>query len=168
MDVKVTQSCLTLFDPVDCSPPGSSVHGILQARMLEWGAISFSRGSSPPRDRTQVSCTAGRFFCLSHRGSPKCLRLREIKRFSWRGGPAGPGMGGTLKENRGGGQRSRKWWGMKKHKLALSPGAPGPGPFVSTQSLSVPCFQHPLSTAAPHPARDHGVSLHLHLLSISN
>ena len=42
----VTQSCLTLCDPVDCSPPGSSVHGILQARVLEWVAISFSRGSS--------------------------------------------------------------------------------------------------------------------------
>ena len=51
---EVTQSCLTLCDPVDCSPPGSSVHGILQARILEWGAIAFSRGSSRPRDRTQV------------------------------------------------------------------------------------------------------------------
>ena len=43
---EVTQSCPTLCDPVDCSPPGSSVHGILQARILEWVAISFSRGSS--------------------------------------------------------------------------------------------------------------------------
>ena len=47
---------------MDCSPPGSSVHGILQARILEWVAISFSRGSSQPRDQTRVSCTAGRFF----------------------------------------------------------------------------------------------------------
>ena len=45
---EVAQSCLTLRDPVDCSPPGSSVHGILQARVLEWVAISFSRGSSQP------------------------------------------------------------------------------------------------------------------------
>ena len=58
----VTQSCPTLCDPMDCSPPGSSVHGIFQARILEWVAISFSRGSSQPRDGTQVSCTAGRFF----------------------------------------------------------------------------------------------------------
>ena len=50
------------YDPVDCSPPGSSVHGILQARILEWVVISFSRGSSQPRDWTQVSCLAGRFF----------------------------------------------------------------------------------------------------------
>ena len=49
-------------DPVDCSLPGSSVHGISQATILEWGAISFSRGSSQPRDRTWVSRTAGRFF----------------------------------------------------------------------------------------------------------
>ena len=65
---EVTQSCPTLCDPVDCSPPGSSVHGILQTRILErveWVAISFSRQSPPPRDRTRVSyvsCTAGRFF----------------------------------------------------------------------------------------------------------
>ena len=52
----VTQSCPTLWDPLDCSPPGASVHGILHARILEWVAISFSRGSSWPRDQTQVSC----------------------------------------------------------------------------------------------------------------
>ena len=51
-------------DPVDCSPPGSSVHGILQARVLEWVAISFSRESSWPRDWTQVSHIAGRRFNL--------------------------------------------------------------------------------------------------------
>ena len=59
---KSLQSCLTLCSPLDCSPPGSSIHGILQARILEWVAISFSRGSSQPRNRTQVSCIAGRFF----------------------------------------------------------------------------------------------------------
>ena len=60
----VAQSRPTLCNPVDCSPPGSSVHGILQARILEWVAVSFSRGSSQPRDRTQVSCIAGRCFNL--------------------------------------------------------------------------------------------------------
>ena len=59
---EVAQSCPTLCDPVDCSPSGSSVHGILQARILEWVAIPFSRGSSWPRDRIQVSWIAGRFF----------------------------------------------------------------------------------------------------------
>ena len=49
--------------PMDCSPPGS-IHGILQARILEWVVISFSRGSSQPRDRTQVSCIADRFFTV--------------------------------------------------------------------------------------------------------
>ena len=51
----VIQSCLTLCDPLGCSPPGSSVHGIFQARTLEWVAISFSRGSSWPRNWTCVS-----------------------------------------------------------------------------------------------------------------
>ena len=60
--VKVTQSCPTLCDLMDCSPLGSSVHGILQARILKWVAIPFSRGSSRPRNWTQVSCIAGRFF----------------------------------------------------------------------------------------------------------
>ena len=61
---EVTQSCPTLCDPMDCSPPGSSFHGIFQARVLEWGAISFSRGSSRPRDRTRVSWIPGRCFNL--------------------------------------------------------------------------------------------------------
>ena len=52
--VKVAQSCRTLCNPMNCSQPGSSVHGILQARTLEWVAFPFSRGSSQPRDRTQV------------------------------------------------------------------------------------------------------------------
>ena len=54
----VAQSCLTLCDPMGCSPPGSSVHGIFQARILERVAISSSRGSSRPRDQTHISCTS--------------------------------------------------------------------------------------------------------------
>ena len=61
---EVAQSCTTLCDPIDCSPPGSSLHWILQARILERVAISFTRGSSQPRDRTQVSHIAGRRFNL--------------------------------------------------------------------------------------------------------
>ena len=66
--VQSLQSCLTLYDPVDCSPPGSSVHGILQARILECLALPSSRGSSQPRDQTRVSyvsALAGRFFTIS-------------------------------------------------------------------------------------------------------
>ena len=51
-------------DPVDCSLAGSSVHGIFQARMLEWFAVSFIRGSSQPRDQTQDSCMVGRCFIV--------------------------------------------------------------------------------------------------------
>ena len=60
----VTQSCSTLCDPMDCSLPGSSVHGILQARILEWVAMISSRGSSPPRDVTQVSHITDRIFTI--------------------------------------------------------------------------------------------------------
>ena len=56
--------CLTLCGPMDCGPPLSAVHGILQKRILEWVAIPFSRGSSQPKDLTQVSCIAGRFFTI--------------------------------------------------------------------------------------------------------
>ena len=62
--VLVAQSCLTLCKPTDCSPPGSSVHGILQSRILEWVAIPFSSGSPQAGDWTQVSHIAGRFFTL--------------------------------------------------------------------------------------------------------
>ena len=55
MHAKLLQSYLTLCDPMDCSPPGSYVHGILQARILEWVAISSSRGSSQPREQTQIT-----------------------------------------------------------------------------------------------------------------
>ena len=58
-------NCVRLLcDPMDCSPSGSSVHGILQVRILEWIAISFSRGSFLPRDQTWVSCVAGGFFTI--------------------------------------------------------------------------------------------------------
>ena len=61
---EVAQSCPTLCDPMDYSLPNSSIHGIFQARILEWVAISFSMGSSQPRDRTLVSCTASRLFTV--------------------------------------------------------------------------------------------------------
>ena len=61
---EVSQLYLPLCHPMDCSLPGSSIHGIFQARVLECVAISFSRGSSQPRDQTQVSCIAGRCFTV--------------------------------------------------------------------------------------------------------
>ena len=74
-EVEVTQSCLTFCDPMDCSLPGSSVHGIFQARILELVAVPFSRGYSQPRDRIQVSCRAGRFFTSwATRKAQMCIR----------------------------------------------------------------------------------------------
>ena len=68
--VKVAQSCLTLCDPMDCSPPGSSVHGILQARILEWVAMPSSRGSSQPRDQNP--------------GLVHCREILFLFSFNWR------------------------------------------------------------------------------------
>ena len=62
-------------DPMDCSPPGSSVHGILQARILEWVLISSSRGSSRPRDQTPVSCTSCIDRCILYYCTYKAIRL---------------------------------------------------------------------------------------------
>ena len=78
---EVTQSCPTLCDPMDCSLPGSSVHGILQARVLEWVAISFSRASSRPRDQTQVSLIGGRRFTMltTLQNTPKSATLNLQK-----------------------------------------------------------------------------------------
>ena len=80
---KLLQLCLTLCYPMDCSPPGFSVHGILQARTLEWVAISSPRGSSQTRDQTlvtYVSCMAGRFCITSaiKEGSPNISVLLSI------------------------------------------------------------------------------------------
>ena len=66
----VAQLCLTLWDPMDCSPLGSSVHGILWARILEWAAIPLSRGSSQSGDPTWVSHIAGKFFTIWATGKP--------------------------------------------------------------------------------------------------
>ena len=62
----VAQSCMTLRTPMDCSSPDPSVHGILQARILEWIAMPFSRGSSQLLDRTRISCTViNPFLCIT-------------------------------------------------------------------------------------------------------
>ena len=68
--VSVAHLCPTLCDPMDCSSPGSSVHGLFHTKILEWVAISFFSGSSQPRNRTQVSCITGRFFTVSYQKSP--------------------------------------------------------------------------------------------------
>ena len=80
---KSFQSFLTLHDPADCSPPGSSVHGILQARILEWAAMPSSRGSSQPRDWTRVLMSltlASRFFITSVSSNPLRAWIEKEKK----------------------------------------------------------------------------------------
>ena len=66
----VAQSCPILCNPMDCSPPGSTVHVVSQARIPEWVTITSSRGSSQPRDRTPISCLVGGFFTTEPPGKP--------------------------------------------------------------------------------------------------
>ena len=85
--VIVIQSCPALFDPMGCRLPGFSVHGILEARILEWVSISFSRRSSQPRDWTHISCTTCGVYHLSHQGSPQKAEHRRTDVFElwcWR------------------------------------------------------------------------------------
>ena len=70
----VAKSSRTLHDPMDCSLPGCSVHGISQARIVEWVAIFFSRESSWPRNQTHVSCLAGGFFTTEPPGKPSTIK----------------------------------------------------------------------------------------------
>ena len=74
----VAKSCLILFDLMDCSPPGSSVHGISQARILEWIAIFSPRASSPPRDQTCLSCLAGGFLTTEPPRKPFCVYTSSL------------------------------------------------------------------------------------------
>ena len=82
--VLVSQSCPALWEPMDCSLPESSVYGILQARIMEWVAIHFYRGSSWPTDRTQVSCIAGIFFTVwATREAPRWQKGMLLREFAW-------------------------------------------------------------------------------------
>ena len=123
------QSCPTLFNPMDCNPPDSSIHGILQTRILEWVAVSFSKGSSWPRDLTCLfcdSCIAGRFFTAEPPGKPVSLNTNNIiyetsrqSRFDaqyWMlgagalGQPRGMVWGGRREEGSEWGTHVYLWW----------------------------------------------------------
>ena len=97
--------CPTLCDPMDCSLPGSSVYGILQARILEWIAISFSRGSSQPRDRTQVSCVS-------------CIGRQILYHWAARGRPF-KAVQMKAKTNEEGGISSKEWEAGSRDSGAL-------------------------------------------------
>ena len=96
VQVLVAQSYPTLCNPMDCSLPGSSVHGILQARILKWVALPFSRGSSWLRDRTWVSCTAAGFFTIwAIRDTQGGINLAYLRSREGRGNENTGGLSGT-------------------------------------------------------------------------
>ena len=109
----VTQSCLTLCDPMDCSPPRLSIPGILQARIPEWVAIFFSRRCSRPRGWSRVSCLAGRFFATESPGrhmylSTTNLHLLRAFACNWLSTPTDGVQGGVRLRSRESG--GRNWY----------------------------------------------------------
>ena len=94
--LKSLQLCLTLCNPTDCSPPDSSLHGILQVRILESVAIPFSRVSSQPRDQIQVSCLAGRLFTVWDTAAAKSLQSCPTLCHPRDGSPPGSSVPGIL------------------------------------------------------------------------
>ena len=139
--VLVTQSWLTLCDPMDCSSTGSSVHGTFQARMLEWVAISFAKGSSQPRDRTPglLHCRQILYW-LSYRGS-LCIHICPSYRTSL------PALS----------HLSRSSQSIKLSSLCCTAGSNEP----SVSHSVVTILQSP-SSVPPQPCPDI-YSLHLHL-----
>ena len=113
--VLVTQSCPTLWNPMDCSPPGSSVHEIFQARILEWVAMPFSRGSSQPRDRTLVSCIAGGFSTVwPTRESHYSWYLLPVKAWGRERVKESDGWRGSS------GWSPQQPWGLHAHRFQIS------------------------------------------------
>ena len=124
---KSLQSCQTLCDPMDCSPPGSSVPGILQARILEWVAMPSSRGSSQPRDWTHVSCISsiGRGFfttCATWE-----VHLKSEMEWNWQGRECGQEDTWAYPRLRG--------WGV-----CLCQGPPAPERLKLTRSCGISLF----------------------------
>ena len=129
----VAKSCLTLLDPMEYSPPGASVHGILQARIVEWAANSFSRGSSRPRGQTCVSCIGRQiFFFLTTEPPGKPLPTRFLVYFKGC-------KSGTIRWKR---QREQDVWEGPKspHPLCSRP-LTKPPQFTNLEALQNPPFR---------------------------
>ena len=153
MKAKVAQSCLTLCDPTDCSPPGSPVHGVLQARILEWVAIPFSRGSSRPRDRTWVSRIGGRFFVTQATREALNKVIASLSGSSHRypeGKGAGKGEPGAIGSPSALSRPEREphWWAPQCPPTGMGGhlGSPQPRP-----KLTILHHQAPFHSRAPYP-----------------
>ena len=119
--VLVAQLYPTLWYPLDCSSPGSSVHGILQAKILEWVAIPFSRVSSLPRDQIWVSRTAGRFFAIwGTREAPQNSNVREMNNFPFNLHERTPHIHLPTPRNPTQALQSSTWWFPKMITLLSS------------------------------------------------
>ena len=134
-----------MCDPVDCSPPGSPVHGISQARILEWVVISYFRGSSQPRDPTHVSCIS----CIGRQILYHCATWEALISHSWKVNPSrDPGICKHF-SFLGGQERVRR--GSSQVREAMFSGQPQPRLLTIGQPLGAASMVHPASSAAPWP-----------------
>ena len=133
--MSISQSCLAVCNPMNCSPPGSSVHGFLQARILEWDAIPFSRGSSWPRDFLHCRHT---LYPLSHQGSQPNLEFRRMLLSSCvRNGLEGEGLVGRLakaQESEGHAEGVWAWTGLFSQTREPAGGVEWEGPRGGTSA----------------------------------
>ena len=132
-------------DPMDCNPPGSPVHGISQARILEWVVISYFRGSSQPRDPTHVSCIS----CFGRQILYRCATWEAPISHSWKVNPSrDPGICNQLFISRGAGagtqrqQPGERSYVFRTTKVRL---------LTTCQPLGAASMAHPASSAAPRP-----------------
>ena len=142
---EVAQSCPILCDSMDCSLPGSSVHGIFQARVLEWVTISFSGGSFQPRDWARVSCKTGRHFItredlLSHKGRP-WSENNWLLRFPGSNGGWDGWIASPLQWTWGLWAISGKEWRTGKHGVLQSMGSQRAGHILATKQNQQDSFQ---------------------------
>ena len=164
--MSISQSCLAVCNPMNCSPPGSSVHGFLQARILEWDAIPFSRGSSWPRDFLHCRHT---LYPLSHQGSQPNLEFRRMLLSSCvRNGLEGEGLVGRLakaQESEGHAEGVWAWTGLFSQTREPAGGVEWEGPRggnlspghlasewteLSFHHIHLLVFVHVCSQADPH------------------
>ena len=134
-----------ICDPMDCSPPGSPVHGISQARILEWVVISYLRGSSQPRGPNHVSCMS----CIGRQILYCCATWEAPIRHSWKVNPSrDAGICNQLSLLRG-----QEWVrrGSSQVREAMFSGQPQPQPLTACQPLGAASVAHPASSAAPWP-----------------
>ena len=153
----LAQLCPVLWDPMDCIPPGSSIHQISQASILESAAIPFSWGSSQPRDWTRVFCIGRQIlYCLRHQGSP-CMYTQSLHLCP----NLCDSMDGSLQASLSMGFSQQEYWS----ELPSRPPGDLPDPGIESTSLAFPALQ--MDSLLMSPRGSPGKPSHLQILMVT-